>query len=139
MTPHSSHLPLRPSLRSLFLLGLVSLALPAVAAAQPAPAAAPPRAAAAVDAVVQKAMQTRQFPGVSIAVVKDGAVVLAKGYGLADVEKSIKATEQTVYQLASVTKPFTAMAILMLVEDGKLRSTARSPRSCPACPPPGHR
>ena len=45
---------------------------------------------------------------------------LAKGYGLSDVEKSIKATEHTVYQLASVTKPFTAMAALMLVEDGKL-------------------
>ena len=93
-----------------------------MAAAQAAPAAAPPAAsqAAAVDAVVQKAMETRQFPGASVTVVKDGKVVLAKGYGFSDVEKSTKATEQTVYQLASVTKPFTAMAILMLVEDGKL-------------------
>ena len=122
MTPHPVRLPLRPSRRSLFLLGLASLALPAVAAAQAAPAAAPPAVsqAAAVDAGVEKAMQTRQFPAASIAVVKDGTVVLAKGYGHSDVGKSIKATEQTVYQLASVTKPFTAMAILMLVEDGKL-------------------
>ena len=52
-----------------------------MAVAQAAPAAAPPAAsqAAAVDAVVQKAMETRQFPGASVTVVKDGKVVLAKG------------------------------------------------------------
>ena len=84
MTPHTLRLPLRPSRRALFLLGLASLALPAVAAAQPAAAAAPASSqAAAVDAVVEKAMQTRQFPAASIAVVKDGTVVLSKGYGLA--------------------------------------------------------
>ncbi len=122
MRSQTSRLPLQPTRRSLLLLGLASLALPAVAVAQAAPAAAPPAAsqAAAVDAVVQKAMETRQFPGASVTVVKDGTVVLAKGYGFSDVEKSTKATEQTVYQLASVTKPFTAMAIQMLVEDGKL-------------------
>ena len=119
----------------MFLLGLASLALPAVAAAQPAAAAAPASSqAAAVDAVVQKAMQTRQFPAASIAVVKDGTVVLAKGYGLSDVEKSIKATEQTVYQLASVTKPFTAMAILMLVEDGKLSLDGKITEILPGLP-----
>jgi D-alanyl-D-alanine carboxypeptidase len=88
----------------------------------------------AVDAVVQKAMQTRQFPGVSVAVVKDGTVVLAKGYGFSDVEKSIKATEQTVYQLASVTKPFTAMATLMLVEDGKLSLDGKVTEILPGLP-----
>ena len=134
MTPHTLHLPLRPSRRSLFLLGLASLALPAVAAAQPAAAAAPASQAAAVDAVVEKAMQTRHFPAASIAVVKDGTVVLAKGYGLSDVEKSIKATEQTVYQLASVTKPFTATAILMLVEDGKLSLDGKITEILPGLP-----
>ena len=79
-------------------------------------------------------MQTRQFPAASIAVVKDGTVVLAKGYGLSDVEKSIKATEQTVYQLASVTKPFTAMAILMLVEDGKLSLDGKITEILPGLP-----
>jgi CubicO group peptidase (beta-lactamase class C family) len=88
----------------------------------------------AVDAAVQKAMQTRQFPAASIAVVKDGTVVLAKGYGFSDVEKSIKATEQTVYQLASVTKPFTAMATLMLVEDGKLSLDGKITEILPGLP-----
>jgi D-alanyl-D-alanine carboxypeptidase len=52
--------------------------------------------------------------------VQDGKVVLAKGYGLANVELSVSASENTVYQLASVTKTFTATAIMMLVQDGKL-------------------
>jgi CubicO group peptidase (beta-lactamase class C family) len=124
MTTHILRLPFRPMRRAIAIGCLAGLALPVAAVAQ-APAAAPAGAsasgqAAAVDAVVQKAMQTRQFPGASVAVIKDGAVVLAKGYGTSDVEKSTAATGQTVYQLASVTKPFTAMATLMLVEDGKL-------------------
>ena len=45
---------------------------------------------------------------------------MAKGYGLANVELSVPATENTVYQLASVTKMFTATAIMMLVKDGKI-------------------
>ncbi|HZS08833.1 MAG TPA: serine hydrolase domain-containing protein [Blastocatellia bacterium] len=73
-----------------------------------------------VDEFVQKQMEARHIPGVSVAVVQDGKVVLAKGYGMANVELSSPATENTVYQLASVTKQFTATAIMMLVEDGKI-------------------
>ncbi len=65
-------------------------------------------------------MHKRHIPGVSIAIVQDGKVVRAKGYGMANVELSVPATEKTVYQLASVTKTFTAAAIMMLVEEGKL-------------------
>ena len=60
------------------------------------------------------------IPGVSIAIIHDGKVVLARGYGMANVELSTPATENTVYQLASVTKTFTATAIMMLVQEGKL-------------------
>lgn len=117
--PLSSTRPLRRAILHVCLAGVL---LPALARAQTAPVPAPPASsqAEAVDAAVQKTMQARQVPGVSVAVVKDGTVVVAKGYGVSDVEKSIKATEHTVYQLASVTKPFTAMAVLMLAEDGKL-------------------
>lgn len=122
MNPSPSRLPLRPLRRAIPFVGLAGVLLPAFAGAQAAPAAAPAPSTQveALDAFVQKTMQTRQFPGASIAVVKDGKVVVAKGYGFSDVEKSTKATEQTVYQLASVTKPFTAMATLLLVEDGKV-------------------
>jgi D-alanyl-D-alanine carboxypeptidase len=119
MSTNNQLSPARPLRRLLLALGAIGLLLPATAAAQ-TPAAATASEAEAVDAAVQKSMQTRQIPGVSVAVVKDGKVVLAKGYGFSDVEKSVKATEHTVYQLASVTKPFTVMAVLMLSEDGKL-------------------
>jgi CubicO group peptidase (beta-lactamase class C family) len=101
------------------LAALAVVLAPAGALGQVAPAAtASP--AAEVDAYVEKALKDRSLPGASVAVVKDGKVVLAKGYGLSDVAKGTKATEHTIYQLASVTKPFTAMATLMLVEDGKV-------------------
>ena len=135
MTPHTSSLLRRPVRRSLLVLGLAGLLLPALAGAQAAPAAAPPvDQTAAVDAFVQKTMDAGQVPGVSVAVIKDGKVVVAKGYGLSDVEKGTKATEKTVYQLASVTKQFTAMATLMLVEQGKLSLDAKVTTILPGLP-----
>jgi D-alanyl-D-alanine carboxypeptidase len=76
--------------------------------------------ARSIDDYVLGAMRKQHVPGVSVAIVRDGKIVLAKGYGLANVELSVPATEKTVYQLASVTKQFTATAIMMLAEDGKL-------------------
>jgi D-alanyl-D-alanine carboxypeptidase len=73
-------------------------------------------------------MQQRHIPGVSVAVVKDGKVVLAKGYGQANVELAVPATENTAYQLASVTKQFTATGIMMLVEEGKLTLDDKLPK-----------
>ena len=78
--------------------------------------------------MVEKAWQTRRGRRASVAVIKDGRVVLSKGYGLSDIGNQIRATEQTIYQLGSMTKPFTAMAMLMLVEDGGCRSTPGSHR-----------
>ena len=104
--------------QSLPVASLACVLAPALAFSQPA--AVSPPAAAAVDAYVQKTLAERNVPAASVAVVQDGKVLLAKGYGLSDVEKGTKATEQTIYQLASITKPFTAMATLMLVEEGKL-------------------
>jgi D-alanyl-D-alanine carboxypeptidase len=75
----------------------------------------------AIDAFIQSRMEKRHIPGVSVAIVRDGELVRAKGYGLANVELSVPATENTVYQLASVTKTFTATAVMMLVEEGKLK------------------
>ena len=74
----------------------------------------------AVDAYIQSHMSKRHIPGMSVAIVRDGKVARAKGYGLANVELSVPANDETVYQLASVTKTFTATAVMMLVEDGKL-------------------
>lgn len=76
--------------------------------------------AQSVNEIVNRQLTQRHIPGMSIAVVKDGKVVTAKGYGVANVELDVPATENTVYQLASITKQFTATAIMMLVQEGKL-------------------
>lgn len=73
-----------------------------------------------LEELVNAVMQQSKIPGLSLVVVKDGCLVSARGFGLANRERGILATEQTVYPLASVTKTFTATAIMLLVEDGKI-------------------
>lgn len=81
-----------------------------------------------MDRYVSEQLKKFNAPGLSLAVVKDGKVVKAKGYGLADVELHVPATPQTVYQWASVSKQFTAAATLLLVDDGKLKLDDRVSR-----------
>lgn len=74
-----------------------------------------------IDRYVESRLKRDNVPGASIAVVRDGKVIKARGYGFADVEHNVTATKDTVYQWASVSKQFTAAAIVLLAEDGKLR------------------
>ena len=71
-----------------------------------------------IDDYIRSVMTKNQIPGLSVAVVQEGEPVLVKGYGLANIEHSVPATEHTVYEIASVGKTFTATAIMMLVEQG---------------------
>ena len=73
-----------------------------------------------VDAYVRRAMAKHQIPGLTVAVVKSGKVVKLKGYGLASVEFDVPADGETVYQLFSVSKIFAGVAVMKLVEDGRL-------------------
>src|SRR5258706_15689706 len=66
-------------------------------------------------------MQRKRIPGLSLAIVKDGRTVIKKHYGLANVELGVPVTDDTLYAIASITKSFTAMAIMLLVEDGRVR------------------
>jgi len=59
-------------------------------------------------------------PGASVIAIQDGRVILRRAYGMADLERHIAATPETDYRLASVSKQFTAMAIMLLVRDGKI-------------------
>ncbi|SFH16420.1 serine hydrolase domain-containing protein [Pedobacter insulae] len=59
-------------------------------------------------------------PGAALAIIRDGKVIYSKGYGLSDLESHQKVTDQSNFRLASVTKQFTAAAILQLIERGKL-------------------
>ena len=76
--------------------------------------------APAIDSIMS-AYADPSGPGASVLVVRDGRTVLARSYGLADVEGHVAATPQTDYRLASLTKQFTATAIMLLKEDGVLR------------------
>ncbi len=61
-----------------------------------------------------------QVPGVGLAIVKDGQVVLAKGYGVRELGKPAEVDEQTLFGIASNTKAFTAAALAILIDEGKL-------------------
>jgi D-alanyl-D-alanine carboxypeptidase len=78
-------------------------------------------AADPVDDYVRSQLKPRNLPGVSLAVVKDGRIVKAAGYGLASLELNAPATERTVYEIGSISKQFAANAVLLLVEDGKVK------------------
>ena len=67
-------------------------------------------------------------PGAAVIVIKEGKALFAKGYGLADLEKKIPCATKTSFRLASVTKQFTAMAVLILAEQGKLSLLERLPK-----------
>jgi len=75
---------------------------------------------AKVDDFVKDEMLRQHIPGVSLLVNKDDKVVLAKGYGLANVEHQVPVKPETVFQSGSVGKQFAATAVMMLVEEGKI-------------------
>ncbi len=79
-----------------------------------------PARADEVDEYVRAFINQRNIPGLSLAVVRDGKLVKAAGYGLANLELTSPATPETVYEIGSMTKQFTAEAILLLIEEGKL-------------------
>jgi CubicO group peptidase (beta-lactamase class C family) len=92
-----------------------------------------------VDSVANAAVSEHRTPGVSIAIVKNGRTVLAKGYGVADLENDVPATPETVYRIGSVTKQFTAAAIMRLVEQGKLSLDDTLQKFFPNYPAQGNR
>jgi CubicO group peptidase (beta-lactamase class C family) len=74
-----------------------------------------------VDDYVKSEMQKQHITGLSLAIVKEGKIIKAEGYGLANIEHNIAARPDTVYKIASVSKQFLATGIMLLVQDGKIR------------------
>src|SRR4029434_3131641 len=72
-----------------------------------------------LDQLLNGSCQTTA-PGFSVAVIQHGQRVYEKGYGLANLEYDVPVTPQTIYHVASVSKQFTAMAVVLLEQDGKL-------------------
>jgi CubicO group peptidase (beta-lactamase class C family) len=75
---------------------------------------------ARVDEVVAEQMREQKIPGASVAVIRDGRVLKATGYGLANVELNVPVTPQSIFQTGSIGKQLTATAVMMLVEAGKV-------------------
>jgi CubicO group peptidase (beta-lactamase class C family) len=103
-------------LRAVFVFLLI-LALPLAPAGA---TTAPSDLAAYADQLLAAAFPADQ-PGAAAIVVKDGQVVLRKGYGMANLELGVPVSADMVFEIGSVTKQFTAAAILLLAEQGKLR------------------
>lgn len=74
-----------------------------------------------IDDYIATQLQRLHIPGASVAIVRDGRIIKAQGYGLANLELKASATKDTVYEIGSNTKQFTAAAIMMLVEGGKVQ------------------
>lgn len=74
-----------------------------------------------IDDLVNAAMKKYGTPGLSVAVIRDGKVIKSKGYGLANVEHNVKVISDTIFELGSVSKMFTASLVMKLVEDGKVK------------------
>ena len=87
-----------------------------------------------IETAVAKFMAKNGAPGISVAVVKGGEYVWAAGFGMADLENSVPATSQTLYRLASLSKPITAVAAMQLWQQGKLDLDAPVQKYCPAFP-----
>ncbi|AMY07083.1 Penicillin-binding protein E [Luteitalea pratensis] len=101
-----------------------------------APAFAQP-AAAELDAVVTAAFVPDQ-PGGAVLVVKDGKVLFRKAIGMASMELGVPLQPDTIFRLGSITKQFTAAAIMMLVEEGKVSLTDPVEKYVPGYPTQGH-
>lgn len=93
----------------------------AAALARPSRAAVPPD----IDAVAQRALAAFDVPGMSIVIVEDGRIVHAKGYGVRKLGSAERADDHTAFAIGSNSKAFTAAALAVLVDEGKLRWTDR--------------
>jgi CubicO group peptidase (beta-lactamase class C family) len=87
-----------------------------------------------IDRYIRERMESLRIPGLSLAVLRDHKITRSRGYGFANIESGVPATAKTVYEIGSMTKQFTAMAIMMLVEDGRLHLDDRLESFFPGTP-----
>ena len=126
-----------PSRRTAVLAAAGTLLLLWSSAAAPA---APPAVAApiaAIDALLRGSFPAER-PGAAVIVVKDGRTLFRKAYGMANLELGVPLQPDMVFRLGSITKQFTATAILMLAEEGKLSLQDPIEKHLPGYPTQGH-
>ena len=94
----------------------------------------PALTAGATDEYIVDEMKKRRIPGLALVAIKNGEVVKMNGYGVANLEHDVPVTPDTVFALASVTKQFTATAIMRLVEQGLLKPDDQINKYLPRSP-----
>jgi len=121
----------------IFLLGVLSLLISAagICAAQQPQLSADKRTQ--IEAAVAKFMSSTHVPGVSVAVVENGQYEWASGFGFADVENNVPASEHTLFRLASISKPLTATGAMQIWERGQLDLDAPVQEILPGLPQEG--
>lgn len=87
-----------------------------------------------IDKRVEEAMTAAQIPGLGLAAVQRDNILFAKGYGRANLEHDIPTTADSVFEIASITKLFTATAVMRLVEDGRVSLDDPISQHVPALP-----
>src|SRR5437868_5714980 len=101
-------------------IAVASLGAASSIRARPAAVQATKTLSEAFDSEMEAYMSARKIPGGALAVTRDGRLVYARGYGWADRDKRISIQSDSLFRIASITKPITASAILALVDQGKL-------------------
>ncbi|HSG00607.1 MAG TPA: serine hydrolase domain-containing protein, partial [Vicinamibacterales bacterium] len=89
---------------------------------------------AAIDRLVEQAMADQRIPGLAVAIVGRGDVVLLRGYGLSNLEHRTPVTPETMFQSGSLGKQLTAAGVMALVEDGRVNLDASIRTYLPATP-----
>jgi CubicO group peptidase (beta-lactamase class C family) len=115
--------------------GLAPFALVLALAAIPLCSAPLQHSSDGVDSYIAAQLREQHVPGLALAVIRGGQVVKSQGYSLANIELDVPVTPDTVFQLGSIGKQFTATAILMLAEDGKLSLDDKITHYFPATAP----
>jgi len=95
---------------------------------------APRLLADSVDDYIREKMSARHLPGLVLLVLRDGKVIKQQSYGLANIELGVATSKDSVFPLASVTKIFTATAVYLLVQEGKLRLSDKVVQLLPGLP-----
>ena len=90
-----------------------------------------------MDAIANK-MLSRPVAGISVAIARDGQVVFARGYGMANLEHSVPVTPEMVFHIAGISKNILAAVVLQLVDEGKLRLDDDVTKYVPEAPTLGH-
>lgn len=90
---------------------------------------------AAIEVFLREKMQKRRIPGLQVAVVRHGKIVMLGAYGTANLQDSVPVTDRTVFSINSATKSFTGVAVMQLVEDGKVDIAAPASRYIEGLPP----